>query len=45
MRSSKEDIKLIETYRPIVIAGQDTFYRGNFISNIAGYLGIYKQGH
>ena len=46
MGSAKENIiKLIETYKPVVIAGQETFYGGNFISNLAGYLGICKQGH
>ena len=46
MGSAKEDIiKLIGTYKPVVIAGQNTFYGDDFISNLAGYLGICKQGH
>ena len=46
MGTSKEDLmKLVEEYKPIVIAGQETQYGANFISNINGYAGICKQGH
>ena len=46
MGSSKEDLmKLIETYKPAVIACQETWYGSHFISNIAGYKGACKQGH
>ena len=41
MTSSKEDmVKLIETYKPIVIAAQETCYGEDFINNIGGYRGM-----
>lgn len=46
MSSSKEDIvKLIDTYKPLVLAFQETFYGNDFMSNVNGYHGMCKQGH
>ena len=36
---------MIDNYKPIVIAVEETFYGGDFVVWIAGYNGIRKQGH
>ena len=38
-------INMIDNYKPIAIAVQETFYGGDFVVGIAGYSGICKQGH
>jgi len=44
--TSKEDlIKLIDQYKPLVIAIQETFLGNNFMINLPGYNAIVKQGH
>ena len=46
MSAPREDsINMIDNYKPIVIAVQETFYGGDFVVGIGGYNGICKQGH
>ena len=46
MSTSREDlINMIDNYKPIAIAVQETFYGGDFVVGIVGYNGICKQGH
>ena len=46
MGTSKEDIiKLVENYKPLVIAGQETQCEDKFISDTSRYAGLCKQGH
>ena len=46
MSTSKEElINMIDNYKPIAIAVQETFYGSDFVVGIAGYNSICKQGH
>ena len=46
MSTSREDlINMIDNYKPIAIAVQETFQGGDFVVRIVGYNGICKQGH
>lgn len=44
--TSKEDlIKIVDEFKPSVIAVQETFYGDDFLPTIGGYNGFCKQGH
>ena len=46
MSTSREDvINIVDNYKPIAIAVQETFYGGDFVVVIGGYNGVCKQGH
>ena len=46
MTAGKQDLlRLIEDFKPNIIAIQETFYGDNFMNKINNYNGICKQGH